>query len=107
MKPVRVSRFAKKWSIATRENRRRGAAKLNRVQGVLDGLSERHVAADDRDALDANPGRAQRHDQRHGIVAGRVGVDQECAHSERLTILKDPSRETEALGAAVSGLIFG
>ena len=58
-------------------DRHRRAAQLDGVQRVLHRLRQRHVAGDDADADDVDVGVAECHHQRHGVVAGGVGVDEE------------------------------
>ena len=70
--------------------RHRQAAQFGGVEGVLDAAIQRHVAGHDRQGLDGHVGRAQRHDQRHGVVGGGVGVDQESAHGALLSRLPEP-----------------
>ena len=56
-----------------------GAHEVTRVERVLDGEVERHVAGDDSDRLDLYAGMPQRHQQRDRVVGRGVRVDQKAA----------------------------
>ncbi len=79
VEPEGVGRLTQERSICAGEDRGLGAAQLDRVESVVHALLDRNVARHDRDTNHLRVGVAQRHDQRHRIVRGRVGVDQEPA----------------------------
>ena len=64
-------------------DRSSGPTQLDRVQRVLHGSREGHVAGDDADADDLDVGVAERHHQRDGVVTGGVGVDEEWPRHRR------------------------
>ena len=57
-------------------HRRLLATQLHRVERILHRLVEPDIAGDNRERLDMHIGMLQRHDDRNGVVAGGVGVDE-------------------------------
>lgn len=77
MEPVRGFVFAMQRLFRADENRNIRAAELRRVERIARGLLHSNVAGDGGNRQHANLLRAQRHDQSHGVVRGRIGINQE------------------------------
>ena len=59
-----------------RENRHMRIAQLGSIERIPGGLMHIHVSRDHSDGNDLNLRSAQRHDQRHGVVGGGIGINQ-------------------------------
>ena len=79
MKPRRILISTQQRLIGTRIDGNVAPANLGDIERVASRLFYGHVARDRGDRDHLNVGRAQRHDQRDGIVGSSVGVDQEGA----------------------------
>jgi hypothetical protein len=53
-----------------------GIAKFCRVESIASGLMDIHVSGDGGDGQNLDLGRAQRHDQRNGVIGSRIGINQ-------------------------------
>jgi len=80
MEPVRVLMRPRQRPCRAREDRNIGAADFGGVERIARRLLKSDIARDGRERADPHIGRRKRHDDRHGVVRGGVGVDQERAH---------------------------
>jgi hypothetical protein len=60
----------------TSENRHVRIAQLGGIERIPGGLTHIHVSRNHSDGHDLNLRRAQRHDQRHGVIGGGIGINQ-------------------------------
>src|SRR5439155_25695865 len=64
-------------------DRNAGSAEFNRVECIARSLFNIDVSGHDRDRCNSDVGRTKSHDERHSIVGGSVGIDQEWARHAR------------------------
>jgi len=77
MEPVRALVFALQRFFGTQENGNIRSAEFRRVQGIPRSLLYGHISRHRGDRQNGNIGRTKRHDQGHGIIGSRIGVNQE------------------------------
>ena len=86
MKPGCVLIGAEERLVGAGVNRHLRAAEFDRVESVAGRLRKRNIPGDSRYRRDADIRRAQRHDQRNGIIGSCVGIDKESSrHAARIT----------------------
>jgi hypothetical protein len=54
-----------------------GSAEFNGVERIARSLLNIHISGDGRDRCNLDVRRAKSHDDRHSVVGGSVGIDQE------------------------------
>lgn len=64
------------WLFRSCKDRHIRIAKLRRIERIPAGLMDIHVSRNGGDSLNLDLGRAQRHDQRNGIIGGCIGINQ-------------------------------
>src|ERR1700676_2415401 len=64
------------WLLRARKHRHLRIAKLRRIKRITAGLMDIHVSRNGGDGQNLNLGRAQRHDQRNGIIGSCIGINQ-------------------------------
>src|SRR5437667_5529872 len=77
MKPGCALMHSKQRFFSTGINRDIGSAEFNCVERVPGGLLNINISGDCRDCCNLDVGCAKSHDDRHGVVGGGVGIDQE------------------------------
>ena len=86
MKPGCVLISAQEWLVGAGVDGHVCCAEFDGVESIAGRLRDGDISSDGRDCHDANAGRAQRHDERDGVVGSGVGIDQEGArHGARIT----------------------
>ena len=58
------------------KHRHFGIAKLRGIERITSGLLDIHISCNGANGQNLNLGRAQRHDQRNGIIGSSIGVNQ-------------------------------
>lgn len=86
MKPGCVLVPAEERLFGTGVNRNLRATEFDSVKSVASGLQMWNIARDGRYSHNADVRRAQRHDQRDGIIGSRIGIDEKSSwHAARIT----------------------
>jgi len=62
--------------LRARENRHVRIAQLGCIERIPGGLMHIHISRNHSDGRDLNFRRAQRHDQRHGVVGSGISINQ-------------------------------
>ena len=70
---------ALQWPFRACEHGHVRIAKLCGIERITAGLMHIHVSRNGRDSQNLNLRRAQRHDQRNGIVGSGIGINQKWA----------------------------
>src|SRR5271167_1821834 len=65
-----------KWLFRSCKHRRIRIAKLRRIERITAVLMDIHFSRNGRDSQNLDLGRAQRHDQRNGIIGSCIGINQ-------------------------------
>ena len=81
VKPIRALVLAAQRLLRSDKYRNMRVAKFGGVQRISRRLLDADISRDGRNRQHANLRRAQRHDQRHGVVRGGVRIDQEGSHA--------------------------
>ena len=81
MEPVGVEVAADQRRVGAEIDRHISAGDLASVKRVARALRQRDIAGDDGERGDAHVRRGERHQDRHRVVGGGVGVDQKRAHA--------------------------
>jgi hypothetical protein len=77
MEPVRALVRAVQRFFRAHENGNVRAAEFSRVERIARGLLNGNIAGNRGYRYYAHPGRAQRHDQSHGVIGCGVSINQE------------------------------
>ena len=77
MEPVGALVRAVQWFFRARENGNVRATKFRGIKCIARGLLNGDVSGNGSNRQHAHLRRTQRHDQSHGIIRSRVGVNQE------------------------------
>jgi hypothetical protein len=77
MEPVGGLVRAVQWFFRAHEDGNFRAAEFRCVQSIARGLLNGNVSGNGSNRQDAHLGRAQRHDQGHGIIGSSIGINQE------------------------------
>ena len=77
MEPMRALVRAVQWFFRAHKNGNVRATELRCVECIARGLLNGNVAGNRGDCQHAHGGRAQRHDQGHGVIGSGVGIDEE------------------------------
>ena len=85
MKPGRVLIGAEEWLGGAGIDGDIRAAEFNCIKSIARRLRNGDIAGDGRNRHDPDVGRAQRHDERDGIIGSGVGIDKESSrHAARI-----------------------
>ena len=77
MEPVCALVRAMQGFFRAHEDRNVRAAKFRGVERIARGLLNGHVSCNRSNRQNAHLGRAEGHDQGHGVIGSSVGIDQE------------------------------
>jgi len=64
------------WLFRSCKHRHFRIAKLRRIERITAGLMDIHISRNGSDGQNLYLGRAQRHDQRNGIIGSCIGINQ-------------------------------
>jgi hypothetical protein len=87
VEPDSIFEWASQGRGGPHEDRNGGTTKLDSIESILRCLIDRVIARDDSDREDTYVRRAERHDERHGIIRRGIGIDQELSRGVRMHCL--------------------